>query len=288
MKIALNKSDEKGQALILVLILLLLASIIIAPLLGFMGTGLKSGQVFEKKMHQLYAADAGVEDAIWRLQSGQIEVLEGEEVLLPDPPILNANTVKTVEVSVVDKTVEEDEQRTYLITSTAISEDDSSTMIEAYVTNITVWYTSDPNLSHAEVIKGNVYVEDNLTLSADAKITGDVIAEGDVELHARAEIGGSICVGRNLELNNATVIKGNVYAVGNVTLHGKAMVEGDVHAGGDVSVDGPKTRIMGDVHVLPGAAFGGSGEIIGIVYPDYVEGCPLDLGGAEILSWEIR
>jgi len=69
MKIVLKKSikDETGQALILVVILLLVGSLIIAPLLGFMSTGLLAGQVFEKKMGGLYAADAGVEDALWQL-----------------------------------------------------------------------------------------------------------------------------------------------------------------------------------------------------------------------------
>jgi len=59
--------DEKGQALILVVILMLLGSVIIASLLGFMSTGLLAGQVFEKKMNGLYAADAGVEDALWKI-----------------------------------------------------------------------------------------------------------------------------------------------------------------------------------------------------------------------------
>jgi len=69
MKIVLKKSikDENGQALILVVILMLLGSVIIASLLGFMSTGLLAGQVFEKKMNGLYAADAGVEDALWKI-----------------------------------------------------------------------------------------------------------------------------------------------------------------------------------------------------------------------------
>ena len=60
--------DEKGQVLILVLILLLLGALIITPLLGYMSTGLKTGQVFEKKTDELYAADAGIEDAVWHIR----------------------------------------------------------------------------------------------------------------------------------------------------------------------------------------------------------------------------
>ena len=69
MKIIANKlnREEGGQALILTMILLLVGTLIIAPLLGFMSTGLLAGQVFEERMTELYAADAGVEDALWQL-----------------------------------------------------------------------------------------------------------------------------------------------------------------------------------------------------------------------------
>jgi len=62
----INKK-ESGQALILVLVLMLVGALIITPLLGFMSTGLMVGQVFEEKMDRLYAADAGVEDAIYNI-----------------------------------------------------------------------------------------------------------------------------------------------------------------------------------------------------------------------------
>ena len=61
---------EKGQALIITTILLLVGGLVITPLLGFMSTGLIAGQVFEKKMDGLYAADAGIEDALWKLLNG--------------------------------------------------------------------------------------------------------------------------------------------------------------------------------------------------------------------------
>ncbi len=60
-------NSEKGQALIVVLVLLTFGSLIIAGLLGFMGTGAKSGAVFHRKTAELYAADAGVQDAVWYL-----------------------------------------------------------------------------------------------------------------------------------------------------------------------------------------------------------------------------
>jgi hypothetical protein len=69
------KREETGQAFILVLILLLVGGLIIAPLLAFMGTGLQSGQVYEQKTSELYAADAGIEDGIWQVQYDELQSL---------------------------------------------------------------------------------------------------------------------------------------------------------------------------------------------------------------------
>jgi hypothetical protein len=55
---------ESGQAFVLVLILLLVGMLIIAPLLAFMSTGLISARSIDEKTDEVYAADAGVEDAI--------------------------------------------------------------------------------------------------------------------------------------------------------------------------------------------------------------------------------
>jgi len=69
---------EKGQALVLTLLLLLIGSLILTPALNFMGTGVKSGQVYEQKNAEIYAADAGVEDALWHIRNDLVEDLIGE------------------------------------------------------------------------------------------------------------------------------------------------------------------------------------------------------------------
>ena len=71
MKIAVKRliRDERGAALAMTLILLLVGGLISAPLLSYMGTGLIAGEVYETRTAELYAADAGVEDAIWKIQN---------------------------------------------------------------------------------------------------------------------------------------------------------------------------------------------------------------------------
>jgi len=72
MKISVKRliRDEKGAALTMALILLLIGGLMTAPLLSFMGSGLIAGEVYEARTAELYAVDAGVEDAVWKIQNG--------------------------------------------------------------------------------------------------------------------------------------------------------------------------------------------------------------------------
>ena len=71
---ALNKlrRDQKGQAFVMALILLALGTVIAVPLLTYVSTGLKVGKVYDTKKNELYAADAGIEDAIWQIKYDQM------------------------------------------------------------------------------------------------------------------------------------------------------------------------------------------------------------------------
>ena len=60
-------SSEKGQALPIVLALLILGGLTIVPSLGYITTSLKSSRMLVEGVRGAYAADAGVEDALWSL-----------------------------------------------------------------------------------------------------------------------------------------------------------------------------------------------------------------------------
>ena len=131
-KITLNRlvRDEKGKALILVLINLVLGGLILTPLLGIMSTGLMAGQVYERKMYEYYAADAGVEDAIWKIQNKEVVICPG------DPT--RSYTLSDVNGKSVDVTITYIDGLTYRVVSTATG-DGGATEIEAYI-NITPIY----------------------------------------------------------------------------------------------------------------------------------------------------
>lgn len=77
--------------MLLVLILLFVGGLIIAPLLAYMSTGLKAGQMYEEKMTSFYAADAGVGDALWRIKNDQLP---------PEQPYYLTVNEKTVAVTI--------------------------------------------------------------------------------------------------------------------------------------------------------------------------------------------
>ncbi len=277
-------NSQKGQALPLALLALAIGMLTIAPFLGHVSSSLIGSRIYEQAISEQYSADAGVEYAIWNLQSGESEVPEGEELELPQFTLNN----KTVNV-----TIENQGEQIYKITSIATSDDGSSSTIESYVL-ITVGlfdggFTTFPGgltLDQGEEYTGSVYAEGDVQLHQDATITGGVYAEGDVQLHQNvtingnvyaegdvqleqgAVINGDVCAGGYVQLEQGAVINGNVYAVGNVQLSQGAEINGNVHAGGDVQLD-------------QGAEINGN-------YPLPYEGCPLFLfGSIDIQTWEI-
>jgi len=81
---------ETGQALPVVLVLMLLGGLLIAPSLSYAATSLNAGQIVEKKVNGLYAADAGVEYALWYIVDGSEKLKDLKEL----PEYVNQLEVK--------------------------------------------------------------------------------------------------------------------------------------------------------------------------------------------------
>jgi len=124
--------EEGGQALLLAVILLLVAGLVVASLLSFMGTGLRLNPVYEGRVAELYAADAGVEDAMWKIQRGNVTACAADPTQPPYTISVNDRNV-TVYIE-YDLSVS-----MYKITSVAATIDggntaaiDSATRVQAY------------------------------------------------------------------------------------------------------------------------------------------------------------
>ena len=117
---------ESGQAFIFVLIFLLLGGLIITPLLAFMGSGLTASKAYHLTMAGVYAADAGIEDAIWHIQTRSDNV--------PTDEATPTTTTLTDELNnkTVEYIMEYIDDNTYKVTSTA-TEAGSSVTVVSYV-----------------------------------------------------------------------------------------------------------------------------------------------------------
>ena len=122
--------DEKGYILILALLVLVVVGLISGPVLSYMVSGLRAGHIFETGAAELYAADAGVEDAFWRIQNYPPA---SYPYPYPEPLIVND---KSVDVVINRTTIVETacyKEYSFHILSTATDTDGSKTKIEAYI-----------------------------------------------------------------------------------------------------------------------------------------------------------
>jgi len=283
--------EEKGNVLILALVLLVVGGLILGPLLGLMGTGLVAGQVYEKKTAELYAADAGVEDAIWKIMN-EVEELPyspcGNQSWSYDYQILDGISDRDVEV-----TIEYSGDYTHLITSTATSDDGASTTIRASAT-LDVEITEgegffdsdwdvieegegdykleaggyDPGdiqvvngnieLGEDSTIDGNVWAENgNVILRDGATITGSMLTQnGNVDVGKYTTIGSEgnpvvICSAQDVDLLEGATVYGDIYAEQAVQLKPGATVYGDIYSNTEANVIDGGT-VTGDVYYMNG------------------------------------
>ena len=59
------RKGEEGVTLVIVMLMMTVGSLLIVPTLSFVSTSVQTGEVFEEKLEALYAAEAGVEEALW-------------------------------------------------------------------------------------------------------------------------------------------------------------------------------------------------------------------------------
>jgi cytoskeletal protein CcmA (bactofilin family) len=206
MKIAVKRlvRDENGRAILLALILLGVGGLIIAPLLDYMGTGLVSGEVYERKTDELYAADAGVEDAVWKIQQGDAPVCPGNPTWSYNISDVNGKSV-AVTITYVDG-------QTYCVVSTATG-NSSSTTIESYIRIVYGGSSGGSSVFDYALTS----LDGNVNLSGSSLIESDEVLGGDI--HAN----------------------GNIALSGSVTVDGDATATGTITTGGSSHINGTKT-----------------------------------------------
>ena len=220
------RNSEKGQALPLALLALAIGSLVVTPFIGHASSSLISSRIYGETMTRQYSADAGVEYAIWHLQSEELEVPEF-----------------TINNETVNVTIEDEGGQTYKITSTATSDDGSSATIESYVrlphyAIISTETNSLITIRQQVVINGDIYSAGELEIIDAATVNGEII-EGDPfdigidpeEYKAEAQSGGTH--------NGNLIINSSPYPLGPLYITGKLKIENGmtVILGGTVYVE---------------------------------------------------
>lgn len=122
---------QKGQAFVIVLVLMLVSALLITPLLTYQYSGWTATTRNENRMMELYTADAGIEDALQKIRhksilgSNDLPDTPGQAVLY-DPGIsLNGRTIDEAGITYVNET-------TFKMFAAAASTQDSGTYVMAY------------------------------------------------------------------------------------------------------------------------------------------------------------
>ena len=74
-----NKSrHEKGYVLVMALVIMVIGALLIGTMLSYLDTSLTLATKSEETSHTYYAADAGLEDALWNIQYNEAFTLPEE------------------------------------------------------------------------------------------------------------------------------------------------------------------------------------------------------------------
>jgi len=108
------KNGEKGQALVIILVLAAFGILVITPFLGHAGTGLIGSRLYGEGLSQQYSSDAGVEHAIWDLTYDDL----ADQIPNPGDDV-SYQLGETINGIIPDITVMRIDNTTYEITSMA-------------------------------------------------------------------------------------------------------------------------------------------------------------------------
>ena len=255
---------ESGKVLVMALVLLVMGSLILAPLLGLMSTGLAAGRTYDRKASELHAADAGVEAAIHWLIHGKQDGWGWEQIdetvwLRDDPDHIQING-KDVEVTV--EQLELDNK--YKVTSRIVGPEPGTTVMSTLWAIHVIQGCYEVTGPHT-VFDGDVHVTEDMTITVGGKVEGDLVIGGDLTMEQSSEIEGDVSVSGNITMEQSTRIYGDVCASGDLELNNYAQLRGDVFVGGDIIFHN-NTLLEGTVFIMGNIIMNQKGDIYGDVY----------------------
>jgi cytoskeletal protein CcmA (bactofilin family)/Tfp pilus assembly protein PilX len=218
---------QNGQLLPMVLIFLVVGSLLVVSTLSFVDTGIKAGQKTETRTDELYSADAGVGDALWKIEndSASLPSAIGQNLTYN---ILDVNG-KSISVDIQYNKDDALAGKVYKVVSSATtpalgSNPSTTTTITAYI---------------ASSEGGGTFIFDNAitSLGGGISVTGGAIVTGDVfsngTLYVSSTIDGDVYAESGITMNWGGQITGDAYTPGTITQPqwSDDMIDGDNNSG---------------------------------------------------------
>lgn len=264
-------NGEKGQALPLAILVLAIGTLVISPFLGHASASLIGSGVYEQRIEGIYACDAGIEYAIWSLQSGTLEVAEGSSGTLPGFT-LNGMTVNTV--------VDNPGGNQYLITATGTGSFSATT--EVVISGGGGDYTAgDIVLGWREIRNGDVLADGDIILGSESRIVGNAYATGSINMNWISQITGDTVAGDDIHVGTQAIIGGDAHADGAIQLEWRGKITGNACSGGNIIL-ASEAEIGGDVSTTGNLEMGWDSDARGYVFFNDDTGTLRLMGQADI------
>lgn len=286
---------EKGYILIAALLVLVVVGLISGPVLSYMVSGLKAGHVFETGAAELYGADAGVEDAVWRIPN--IGLCPGSPTTHYTISDVNGKSVD-VTITYVNNTTD---TVNYHVESTATS-NGSGTKIDAYVIGTSIYGDFSGITNNVITSQGDIILKPGTEVNPS---TGNHSPQADyggawpaaAELCAwygeDVEDGTHYYSDTAIDLNGVSQELGPLYVDGKLTIKNSGgpatlTITGTIYATGKTEIYGPTSNEPYQLTLdLNGHTIFVSSNITGAQNALEIQKCNMDGSGAIIAVGDI-
>jgi hypothetical protein len=202
--------SEGGYASIIALLIFIVGLLLVPPLLDLVGNGREiTRQVYDDRISQQYAVDAGVAKAMWYIKYNIDSV--------PTSFSINVNNLP-VSVTISQQT-QADNSTNYSINATA-----KETVINSRINYTAAVQEIPPQPSTylfgqavASGLGGNISLTGGAKIYSDSGKMGNVFSGNNLILSPSGEIYGNVYARSNVSLDWSTRIEGNAVATGTIT-----------------------------------------------------------------------
>jgi hypothetical protein len=279
--------DEAGQALPMALIMLVLGGLLVVPTLSFMTTNLNANRIIEEKTGGIHAADAGIQDALWKL-GNDVDPFPGGISSYDLAETLNGMTVTVEKVALVGDlytlkaTARLDGEDKAVITAQAVAGSDYSWLFDNAIVS-----ENDIVISNHDIINGDILCGGEFDGDEDQVYSGTITEDADVELPSPQELIDYYMSTIDPVANNYT--SSSIYIPSSYTKANPYMIPPIYYDGDKLTLTGNGYGKMSGTIYVTGEFYVAPGTTIDLnthtIFSEYDSNCP-DCDGGNAINFQ--